>query len=140
MLATVTQPVFIPKRGRPNAAQVFAIEHTILSTARRMFLENGFDAVAMESIAAAAGVSKGTLYSRHPSKEQLFHAVVEYSVEQWSKESGTRDHLLSDELAQRLHHHARNIASSLVRPDVRAFQRMLMANAERFPILARSMY
>lgn len=139
-MATSSTSVFVPKVGRPSAKQVAAIHRAIMTTAREMFLENGYDAVAMEVVAAAAGVSKGTLYARYASKELLFHAVVEDSVENWSQESGTEDHLLTDDLASRLHHHARTIARSLVKPDVRAFSRLVAANAERFPIVARSMY
>jgi len=139
-MATSSTPAYVPKVGRPSAKQVAAIRRAILTTARDMFLENGYDAVAMEVVAAAAGVSKGTLYARYASKEQLFHAVVEQSVENWSQESGVEDHLLTEDLGERLHHHARTIARSLVKPEVRAFSRLVTANAERFPIVARSMY
>lgn len=133
-------PDFQPKRGRPSAKQVAAIEHTILSTARRLFFDEGFDAVAMESIAAAAGVSKGTLYSRYPSKSALFSAIIEKSVEEWAELSAQQDHLLHDDIAERLKHHARTIAGSLVLPEVKAFQRILLANRDRFPELSRAMY
>lgn len=105
-----------------------------------MFLDEGFDPVAMEGVAAAAGVSKGTLYARYPSKEALFHAVVEHSVKEWSVESSMEDHLLTDDIAVRLRHHARMIGRSLMKSDVHSFQRLIVANRDRFPTLARSMY
>lgn len=131
---------FVPKRGRPKASQVAAIEQSILSTARRMFLEDGYDVVAMEGVAAAAGVSKGTLYARYPSKPALFKAVVESAVEGWSRPAAIEERLLTDDIAARLHHHGRTIARSLVNPEVRAFQRLLIVNGERFPELSRAMY
>lgn len=107
-----------------------------METARAMFLDEGFDALAMEQVAAAAQVSKGTLYARHASKEALFTAVIEDAVRQWSAESAQLDHLLTDDIEQRLRHHARTIAGSLQRPDVLAMQRLILSVRGRFPDLA----
>ena len=139
-MSMIAIPEFVARRGRPSAEQVAAIEHTIVATARRMFLESGFDAVAMEGVAAAAGVSKGTLYARHSSKESLFEAVVKASVDEWSAIASRNDHLLSDDLPERLRHYVRSIAHSLVDPDVRVFQRLVLSNSHRFPRLARALY
>lgn len=135
-----TATAFVPKRGRPDAKQVAAIEHAILSTARRMFFDDGYDAVAMEAVAARAGVSKGTLYARHPSKEALFTAVVEDSVRKWSLAASEQDYLLSEDIGERLRHHGHTIAKSLSQPEVQAFQLLLLANRERFPELSGAMY
>lgn len=135
-----TAKAFVPKRGRPNAKQVAAIERTILSTAREMFLEDGYDAVAMENVAAAAGVSKGTLYARHPSKEVLFAAIVEERVKEWSLAAAQQDHLLTDDIGERLRHHGQTIAQSITQPEVHAFQRLLLSTRDRFPQLSLAMY
>ena len=140
MSATKTEKAFTPKRGRPDAKQVAAIDRAILATATRMFLELGYDGVAMENIAAATGVSKGTLYARYPSKEALFTTVIHDRVKQWSLISASQDHLLTDDIAERLHHHAQVIARSLLQREVHAFQLLTLANRERFPELARAMY
>jgi len=137
---TKTATAFRPRRGRPNASQAAAIERAILATARARFLEDGYDAVSMESVAGDTGVSKGTLYARYPSKEALFTAVVEATVEGWSEMSARNDHLLTDNIGERLRHHAATIAASLVQPDVRAFERLLLANRDRFPEFSRAMY
>lgn len=47
-----------------------------VQAAGKLFIEQGFGAVTMESIAAEAGASKVTLYSYFPSKEDLFAAFV----------------------------------------------------------------
>ena len=44
--------------------------------ARKLFLEEGFDAASMADIARRAGVSKGTLYVYFDSKERLFVELV----------------------------------------------------------------
>ncbi|MDE2577479.1 MAG: TetR/AcrR family transcriptional regulator [Hyphomicrobiales bacterium] len=48
----------------------------VMDGARRAFLADGFDGASMNEIAAAAGVSKGTLYAYYPSKAALFEALV----------------------------------------------------------------
>lgn len=130
----------VPKRGRPSAAQVSAIDRAIISTARDLFFAEGFDAVAMEQIAARARVSKGTLYARYPSKEALFVAVISALVKEWSDRAAQQDHLLSDDIEQRLRHHGRTIAASLQEPDVQAMQRLVVSIRGRFPELAQAMH
>ena len=94
----------------------------------------------MEQVVAAAGISKGTLYSRYASKEALFSAVIVASVESWSSIASRNDHLLTSDIEQRLRQHARTIAASLQWPDVMAFQRLIFTVQDRFPELSRIMY
>ena len=54
----------------------------ILEAARRLFTANGFDGASMDQIAAAAGVSKLTVYSHYGDKDTLFAAVVSSYCEQ----------------------------------------------------------
>ena len=105
-----------------------------------MFLADGYEAVAMEQVAAAADISKGTLYARYASKEALFTAVVEAAVGEWSNAAAQQDHLLGDDIGQRLHHHARTITAALRQPDVMAFQRLIIGVQDRFPELAKAMH
>jgi AcrR family transcriptional regulator len=123
-------------RGRPTLEQVNSIDRSIVDAARAMFLADGFDAVGMKQVAERARVSKGTLYARYASKEALFTAVIERSIEDWSDEYAQRDSLLSSDIEQRLRHHAGTIANSLVRADVLAVQRLVLSLEDRFPALA----
>ena len=59
--------------GRPKD---LSKRQAILDAARRMFTAQGFDGASMDQIAAAAGVSKLTVYSHFGDKETLFGAVV----------------------------------------------------------------
>ncbi|MEV4476451.1 TetR/AcrR family transcriptional regulator [Nonomuraea salmonea] len=52
-------------------------EH-ILETAKFAFLEDGFERTSMDAVAARAGTSKRSLYAHFPTKDVLFHAVVEH--------------------------------------------------------------
>lgn len=104
-----------------------------------MFLADGFDAVGMKQVAETARVSRGTLYARYASKEALFTAVIERSIDDWSNEAAQRDPELTDNIEQRLRHHAATIAAWLGRADVLALRRLVLSMGDRFPALARVM-
>ncbi len=52
----------------------------LLAAALELFAERGFAATRLEDIAARAGVSKGTIYLYFDSKEALFKAAIEESM------------------------------------------------------------
>jgi TetR/AcrR family transcriptional repressor of mexJK operon len=60
----------------------------------------------MDAIAAAAGVSKGTLYGRYTTKEALLRAVIADQVASWSKDSQADGVPIPLELRGRLKHRA----------------------------------
>lgn len=128
-----------PVRGRPTVDQVSSIERAIVDVARCMFLNDGFDAVGMKQVAERARVSKGTLYARYPSKEALFTAVIERSINAWSAEASQVNLPSTASIEQRLRHHATTISTWLQRPDVIAVQRLVLSMGERFPALAKAL-
>ncbi|NBH05994.1 TetR/AcrR family transcriptional regulator [Amycolatopsis sp. SID8362] len=54
-----------------------ALREHILDTAKLAFLETGFERTSMDAIAARAETSKRSLYAHFPTKDALFHAVVD---------------------------------------------------------------
>lgn len=52
------------------------MEAAVLDAAREVFAERGFDGASVDAVAAAAGLTKGAVYSRFPSKEALFVAAA----------------------------------------------------------------
>jgi AcrR family transcriptional regulator len=52
----------------------------ILAAALECFAKSGFAGTRLDDVAAAAGVTKGTLYLYFPNKEALFEAVVRSAV------------------------------------------------------------
>ena len=54
----------------------------ILDAATRLFREQGYEAVKMEAIAAAAEVSIGTIYNYYHNKGDLLVAIVSLEVEE----------------------------------------------------------
>ncbi len=54
----------------------------ILSSAKELFLEKGYDVVTLRELAEKAKVTTGALYNHFESKEGLFDAIIEdFSVE-----------------------------------------------------------
>lgn len=61
------------RRGRPRSEEK---ARDILTAATELFSRNGFEATSVDDIAATAGVSKQTVYSRFGSKEDLFGVAI----------------------------------------------------------------
>jgi AcrR family transcriptional regulator len=59
--------------GRPRSP---AADQAILDTTMRLLAEQGYDAMSIEGIAAAAGVGKTTIYRRYPNKRDLVVAAL----------------------------------------------------------------
>lgn len=58
---------------KPHSARV----RHLLAVAREQFVAAGFEAVSIDAIARASGVSKETIYRYYPDKEALFRAAAE---------------------------------------------------------------
>jgi TetR/AcrR family transcriptional regulator, mexJK operon transcriptional repressor len=110
----------------------------ILAAAERVFLREGYSA-SMDLVAAEAGVSKQTVYNHFASKDGLFRAIVDDL-------SNDLLHVLVDgsggasDPAATLEALARRFLRLLLMPSSIALHRMLVAEAPRFPDLAREIY
>lgn len=69
----------MPRIGR--AEQSVANRRAVLDAARRQFEQQGFHRASLDAIADEAGFSKGAVYSRFASKDDLFLAVIEDRTE-----------------------------------------------------------
>ena len=59
------------------AKQVEGISEKVELCAKKEFLEKGYVDASLRTIAAEAGTTTGTIYSRYGGKEGLFSAIVE---------------------------------------------------------------
>ena len=64
------------RQGRPPAYSVEERRRLILAAAEQVFVERGYGEARMEDIAAAAEMSKKTLYQYFPDKEGVFNAML----------------------------------------------------------------
>ena len=118
------------RRGRPARAEARDIEQAILEAATDLFMKDGF-AASMDGVAAAARVSKRTLYERYPSKTHLFEAVLTWL-------SGELAHPVALLDAQRpieeeLVRFSLALLDLYTRPKVSAFIQLMLGQADRFP-------
>lgn len=70
----------VPETESPSRAR-------ILVTARREFAERGFDGARLTDIAGQAGLSHPTLLYHFTSKADLYQAVIESAVVDWTRET-----------------------------------------------------
>lgn len=70
------------KGGAPGRPKDLSKGAAILEAAKQLFTQHGFDGVSMDQIAAAAGVSKLTVYSHFGDKDALFLAAVRAKCEE----------------------------------------------------------
>ncbi|MCK4542227.1 MAG: TetR/AcrR family transcriptional regulator [Spirochaetales bacterium] len=54
----------------------------IIQTAEKLFRENGYSKISVESIIKEMGVAKGTFYYYFKSKEDVLEAIVDYELDQ----------------------------------------------------------
>jgi AcrR family transcriptional regulator len=80
-------------RGQPSVGRPRATSHQqLLAIARRLFLEHGYNATSMESIARAAGISRTSLFTYFPSKGDLIWGEYDQSITALNHALATRPH------------------------------------------------
>lgn len=112
----------------------------VVDAAREIFLKKGYAATSMDEVAALAGVSKVTVYKHFADKQGLFAAVFTSAISQAEQNSQSLvDHLsVSTELEQDLQAFARRHITLVTQPEIIQLRRMIIAEATRFPGLARA--
>lgn len=109
----------------------------VVDAARLSFLDHGFAATNMDEVAAAARVSKMTVYSHFASKEVLFREVLEAVIAERSAGGPELDaDLEANTLAEALTSIAVDLVETVQDPDVVGLRRVLVAEQPRQPELA----
>jgi AcrR family transcriptional regulator len=123
-------------RGRPRSA---AKRAAVVEAATELFLSRGFLGVSVDEVAAAAGVSKQTIYERFGGKEELFEAVIRETVETVGEPFWKRlVQLEPDEDPEvALLAIARELVGIVRQPRLLELRRVVIAEVARFPELAR---
>jgi TetR/AcrR family transcriptional regulator, mexJK operon transcriptional repressor len=122
--------------GRPTREEAERRHRSLLATAFRLFLEKGWDGVSVDEISRQSGVAKGFIYARYTDKAALFVEAIERLM---ADAIGTL-HLaepLPDDVEDGLCAFGRKLLTVVLQPESLAFHRQFIAEADRFPDLAR---
>ncbi|MEL6877604.1 MAG: TetR/AcrR family transcriptional regulator [Pseudomonadota bacterium] len=122
------------KTGRPVD---FAKQMVIVEAAARSFFDVGFAASSIEQIAAAAGVSKVTVYNHFGDKSGLFAAAVEHECEKM-RSYFSLDPSVGASIADRLKVIGGAMSAFLNRPEMIQFERRIAAETEQEPAIGRA--
>lgn len=124
------------RRGRPVNE---ATRDAIIAEATRVFMEKGLHATTMESIARALSISKLTLYSRFPSKDALFTAVITAKCNEYIPDASMLD-LSAQNPVDAFYEIGRRLMRLLTSQDAINMERMLMAEAQGKQKLVKLFY
>lgn len=126
------QPVVAGRSARKRQA--------VLHRARQLFLEKGYAGTSMDEVAALAEVSKVTIYRYFSDKHSLFVAVVTEAIDDAKAGSQTLVDQLgtSTDVDRDLRDFARRHVALVTQPHLIQMRRMIIAEAHRFPDLAKA--
>jgi AcrR family transcriptional regulator len=114
----------------------------IIDAATAAFLEHGYRGTSMDAVAAAAGVSKQTVYQHFGDKQRLFRELIEATVQEASDPVYDEVRRLADSgrLENDLRDLARRLLTLVMQPRMLRLRRLVIAEARRFPELGRVFY
>jgi TetR/AcrR family transcriptional regulator, mexJK operon transcriptional repressor len=109
----------------------------MIDAALEVFTANGYVGTSTDQLAAAAAVSKQTLYRVFGDKEGVFTALIHEAADRIrdpfaSLEERMRDAQSAEEAVREL---AEQFARSIMTPEVQQLRRLVIAEATRFPEL-----
>lgn len=110
--------------------------NAILMAAAELFLEQGYEPVSMDAIAAKADVSKRTVYSYFDSKSVLFSSIL---IAHCNSMGGIAlpDHAAGHEPRKVLTEFGRVFLRMITSPRAVAMQRVIFREVERLPEVGR---
>jgi TetR/AcrR family transcriptional repressor of mexJK operon len=111
----------------------------ILETARILFMNQGFQSVSVDQIAAAVPVSKPTLYAHFKDKRELFIAVISDRCQVFlsSLKAGIES---GDTPEMALYNFAREFLDAILSKDSLQFHRTMIGESIAFPEMAKLFY
>ena len=136
-----------PMEPDPDIGRSARKRRDIIAAATTLFLRDGYRSTSMDQVAADAGVSKQTVYKHFADKEQLFRGVVlgvtansEAIVTEMTAALHRTGIDTVSSLQKVLTELARRYLDGVLQPHVLALRRLIIAEAEQFPDLARAYY
>ena len=132
--------VDVPRRprGRPKLDDVAQIEALLLDVALNEFLAEGYGGTSLTRIVKIAGISKTTLYTRYPSKADLFRAICRRQIERFSAVTALRSPKGKLDLATGLEAYGNRTLEISLEGDLLQVNRLIYSESGRFPELGQA--
>jgi TetR/AcrR family transcriptional regulator, regulator of autoinduction and epiphytic fitness len=121
-----------PARGRPDKKDI------VLDAGVRAFLDTGYSATTLDSIAHAAGTSTATVFKHYRTKADIFGAIMSRIFD--SNDVFPWPDLPDNDLRGSLRLIGHQYANTMQDPDIRALFRVMIAEVPRFPELGEQLY
>jgi AcrR family transcriptional regulator len=102
--------------SRPHSERAVQRRERIISTARRLFKENGFHATGMARVAQESGILIGQIYRDFASKEEIVAVIVEIDLAELLGEGDLRTAIAHGDIAS-AHEWIRNFVSGRTQRD-----------------------
>jgi TetR/AcrR family transcriptional repressor of mexJK operon len=114
----------------------------IVEAATAAFLDHGYGGTSMDAVAAAAGVSKQTVYQHFGDKQRLFRELIAATVQSASDPVYDEVRRLADSgrLEKDLRDLARRLLTLVLQPTMMRLRRLVIAETRQFPDLGRIFY
>jgi TetR/AcrR family transcriptional repressor of mexJK operon len=114
----------------------------IVAAATSLFLERGYDGTSIEEVAAAAAVSKPTVYRHFADKKQLYAATVQETIYRIDEVVAlvARSYQDAGDVRTALERLGIAFLTALMQPEVIRLRRLVIAMGGQFPEVARSWY
>lgn len=125
--------------GRPRKDEAFSRRERLLEQAVRLFGEQGYGGLSLETFARQSRVSLRTVYSQFGGKAGLFSAVVRHYSDLFASALPANGDS-EDPVEAILIGFAQEYLYRLTRPEAIRLRAQIMAEAPRFPELAREFY
>jgi TetR/AcrR family transcriptional repressor of mexJK operon len=131
----------VERRGRAAAGRRKSDgkRRAILEGACRVFLARGFGGTNMDEVAAAAGVSKMTVYRYFSSKELLFAGVIRDLCDR-IVDPALVEAMRRLPLREALRTFGRHMHRIIFAPETLGLHRIVVAECQRFPDLGKLFY
>jgi TetR/AcrR family transcriptional repressor of mexJK operon len=146
MLKKVAKPVRAAKKtsprrysqGRPTLEDLEQRKSRVLDIATALFVEQGFAETSLVEIAKHAGVATRTIYQHFGNKEDIFKVVIEQRLAETDSELPKidEDQPIFDILVDTAHY----VCALAFAGNAIAFQRLMIAESQRFPELMKEIF
>jgi TetR/AcrR family transcriptional regulator, mexJK operon transcriptional repressor len=109
---------------------------SLLAAAARLFLKNGWDGTSIDEISRQSGVAKRFIYARYPDKAALFVGALQRYLDQKIEVLHKAEPPPYD-VEEGLYCLGERLLDIALEPETLAFHRLLIAEAPKFPPLAK---